>query len=364
MQVPMKMMPGRWWSTGPSWKFKLRKEISMALVEDTNVRGRLPVVVAIVLTALAATTASAQRMDEPGAGPPSQCSVFLLDRERYRTVDLPCPPSDVNSINNRGQITGTVVDSDGAFHGLIRDKRGRRARIDVPGAAGTAVFDINDHGEVVGVYSGTDPAASTAGDRRGFLRDKHGRFATIHIPASGYTQAFGVNNRGQVVGDYLDPDGMIHGYLWDKGRFTTIDGPDGAGATLTNINDKGEIIGVYADPSDPGSIDGFLLSEGVYTTFDAPDAPNTLPFGINNRGQIVGSTSADPLTDIHGFVLHEGANGPFIPIDFPGAPQTFAGGINDRGQIVGIYENPDVTPDPQETPMQMPMMMRRMVPGL
>jgi hypothetical protein len=331
----------------------------MALAEDTNLRHRLclRVVVAVVLTALAATTSSAQSMDKPGAGTPSQCSAFLLDRERYTTVDLPCPPSDTNSINNRGQITSTVVDSDGGFYGLIRDKRGRRARIDVPGAAGTAVFDINDRGEVVGVYSDTDPAASTADDRRGFFHDRQGRFSRLRVPGSAYTQAFGVNNRGQVVGDHLDRDGMIHGYLWDKGRFTTIDGPDGAGATLTNINDKSEIIGVYADPSDPGTIDGFLLSKGVYTTFDAPYAPNTLPFGINNRGQIVGSTSAGPLTDIHGFLLHEGAKGPFTQIDFPGAPQTFAGGINDRGQIVGIYETPSATAGRRRSPMQMPMMM-------
>jgi probable HAF family extracellular repeat protein len=312
-------------------------------------------IAAVVFSALAATTVGAQTMDEPGAGTPSQCSVFLLERERYTTVDLPCPPSDVNSINNRGQITTTVVDSDGGFHGLIRDKRGRRARIDVPGAAGTAIFDINDRGEVVGVYSDTDPAASTAADRGGFLRDQRGRFTILSVPGSVNTQAFGVNNRGQVVGDYTDADGMIHGYLWEKGPFTTIDGPDDAGATLTNINDKGEIIGVYADPSDPGTLDGFLLSKGVYTTFDAPYAPNTLPFGISNRGQIVGSTSAGPLTDIHGFLLHKGANGPFTRIDFAGAPQTFAGGINDRGQIVGIYENGDATPDGQQSPMRMPM---------
>jgi hypothetical protein len=177
------------------------------------------------------------------------------------------------------------------------------------------------------------------------------------------TQAFGINNRGQIVGDYQEAGGRIYGYRWDKGRFTTIDGPDGTGATATDINDRGEIIGVYADPGDPGTIDGFLLSKGGDTTFDAPDAPNTLPYGINNRGQIVGSTSAGALTDVHGFLLHEGAKGPFTRIDFPGAPQTFASGINDHGQIVGIYENPDAAPDAQPSPMQVPTMMERTMPG-
>jgi probable HAF family extracellular repeat protein len=96
------------------------------------------------------------------------------------------------------------------------DTRGRRTRIDVPGAAGTAVFGINDRGEIAGVYSDTDPNAPSAEDRRGFLRDRRGRFTMIHVPGSVNTQAFGVNNRGQVVGDYTDADGMILAFLWDK----------------------------------------------------------------------------------------------------------------------------------------------------
>jgi probable HAF family extracellular repeat protein len=254
----------------------------MALVEDTNLRGRarLPVVVAVVLTALAATTASARRMDQPGAGTPSQCSEFMLDRGRYTTVDLPCQTNDIkSSINNRGQITGVVLDSDGGFHGLIRDQRDRRTRIDVPGAAGTAVFGLNDRGEVVGVYSDTDPQAPSADDRQGFLRDARGRFTRLRVPGSVNTQAFGINNRGQVVGEYLDCAGTFHGFLWEKGRFTTIDGPDGAVANALNINDKGEVVGAYIDPTAPGTIDldGFLLSKGVYRTFDAPTSRSRSP---------------------------------------------------------------------------------------
>jgi hypothetical protein len=46
-----------------------------------------------------------------------------------------------------------------------------------------------------------------------------------------------------------------------------------------------------------------------------------------------------------------------IAFDAPDAAFTFPFGINNRGQIVGAYENPDATPDGEQSPMQMPMMM-------
>jgi hypothetical protein len=59
-------------------------------------------------------------------------------------------------------------------------------------------------------------------------------------------------------------------------------------------------------------------------------------------------------------VLAEGVKGPFTRINFPGrAPRTLVLGINDRGQNVGLYENPNTTPDRQQSSMRMP----GMVPG-
>jgi uncharacterized membrane protein len=148
------------------------------------------------------------------------------------------------------------------------------------------------------------------------------------------------------------------GFLWDKGRFTTIDVPDAGGTTATDINNRGQIVGEYGEDPDnaPTALHGFLLSGGDFTTFDAPGVLFTEPGGINDRGQIVGSAASDP-TEIHGFLLDEGVEGDFTPVDFPGAPNTAAFDINNRGQIVGVYENPDATPDDQQSPMRMPMMM-------
>jgi uncharacterized membrane protein len=157
------------------------------------------------------------------------------------------------------------------------------------------------------------------------------------------------------VGDYIKADGTTHGYLWSNGRFTTIDGPDRTGATLTEINDRSQILGVYS--TQPETLSGFLFHRGRYTTIDHPDAPYTIPLGVNSRGRIVGSTF-DALegatTEAHGFLLRDGADGPFTAIDIPGAIiGTNATGINDHDQIVGRYGNPDAATD-QSAPDMMP----------
>jgi hypothetical protein len=71
----------------------------------------------------------------------------------------------------------------------------------------------------------------------------------------------------------------------------------------------------------------------------------TFPFGINDRGQIIGFTVRSlPLgtaSDAHGFVLSEGAGGPFTAVDVPGATHgTAAFHVNNAGVVVGVYANP------------------------
>jgi hypothetical protein len=96
-----------------------------------------------------------------------------------------------------------------------------------------------------------------------------------------------------------------------------------------------------------GAVQGVLLDRGRAVTIAAPGVPLTIPAGINNRGRIVGATTAGPGQPAHGFLLRDGAGGPFTAIDVPGAPTTSATGINDAGVIVGPYENPNAAPGPQ-----------------
>src|SRR5712692_3760652 len=93
--------------------------------------------------------------------------------------------------------------------------------IDVPGATFTVALDVNDEGEIVGRYTGTD------GRNHGFLRRSTGEINTIDFPGAVLTVAQGINLRGEVVGFYRSTkEGRTRGFLRRKdGAFTTIDHP-------------------------------------------------------------------------------------------------------------------------------------------
>jgi hypothetical protein len=96
-----------------------------------------------------------------------------------------------------------------------------------------------------------------------------------------------------------------------------------------------------AAPRSPCSCSGRAASPG--STRPAPSATTTSS-KINNRGQIVGATCTSPCQQTHGFLLRDGASGPFTPIDVPGGAGHRATGINDAGTIVGNYTNPMARP--------------------
>ena len=103
---------------------------------------------------------------------------FLLDGDGYRDIEVPGASSTVaNAINNRGEIAGAYVDSEGTWHGLLRDHSGRDVSIDHPDEAGlsTTLYSMNDRGQSTGAYQRTaeqpdavrrqlsTPAAATGG---------------------------------------------------------------------------------------------------------------------------------------------------------------------------------------------------------
>ncbi|MFI5897052.1 hypothetical protein ACIA5D_43865 [Actinoplanes sp. NPDC051513] len=328
--------------------------------------------IGFAVASVGASSAATARPDQPGLRPVAasiddvrqQSPVFVYVRGRYTAFDVPFGQSggDGAAINNPGQVAGGYRDpATDCLRGFLRTRNGAFARIDAPAANGgsTQPMRINDRGVIVGSYR-ADPSCQDAVPARGFVRDQHGRYTTIHIAGAVRTQATGVNNRGQVVGDYLNPDGSVHGYRFDRGRVTTIDGPAGAGqVSVLDINDRGQMVGVYADAA--GAPHGFLLTGGIYTTIDMPGVTYTFPFAINDRGQIAGfTTDALPVptaTDVHGFVLGDGAGGPVTRIDVPGAViGTVALDINDAGTVAGMYGNPNAAPSAPDAGLAMPGM--------
>lgn len=150
-------------------------------------------------------------------------------------------------LTNRGEIVGYYA-AGGTVHGFMRDRRGRFATIDRPGAKATAVTGINERGQLVGASSAAGPAELFTAPE-GFLLTK-GVYTGVKVPGALATSANVINNRGQIAGAYLDGGGKIHGFRRDgPGRFITVDHPDAKVSTVVQgLNDVGQLSGLYDRP--------------------------------------------------------------------------------------------------------------------
>jgi hypothetical protein len=134
-------------------------------------------------------------------GDVSPAQGFLLDKGVFTTIIAQgASYTGPSGINNRGQIVGVVVDTEGRKHGLLLDEGVFTIiDVDVPDAAGTQLLRINDRRQMVGAYGDADGAT------HGFLREKDGDFTTIDLPGASATLPFGINDRGRIVGIGLLP---------------------------------------------------------------------------------------------------------------------------------------------------------------
>jgi probable HAF family extracellular repeat protein len=116
------------------------------------------------------------------------------------------------SMNNGASSDGRVI------VGLYTDMDTMRGRgyvlrggsdfvpFDVPGSSGTAAWDVNDSGAIVGVYR------DAANIQHGFVWS--GPLSeSIDVPGARSTRAFGINARGTVVGSYNDASNKVRGFI-------------------------------------------------------------------------------------------------------------------------------------------------------
>jgi len=207
----------------------------------------------------------------PGADgnlPPGSMHGFVKDwRGEVTSFDVP-GARDVlaKGINNRGQVVGEYVDAAavpgpggllpaGSVHGFIRRPNGRIAAFDVPFPYLHDIGDVNDRGQIVGYYDDPDRPYSLGG---GFLRERDGRITKLDVPGALSTNPRCVNNRGQVFGSYVDagarpnpdgtiPQGVIHGFVYERGDYRGFDPTGSVYTETTGCNDRGQITGGYQD---------------------------------------------------------------------------------------------------------------------
>lgn len=166
------------------------------------------------------------------------------------TLDLPFAYLHaVRDINDHGQIAGYYFDPGKPYNfggGFLGEPDGQVIPVDVPGAGGfTFPFSINDRGQVAGWYAeqGTtlNPDGSIPPSKvHGFVWD-HGKVTRIDVPGAAGTFAYGINNSGQIAGSYQDASGE-HGFLLTGGTATTLNAPGRTYTDAVGINDRGEVL--------------------------------------------------------------------------------------------------------------------------
>ena len=98
--------------------------------------------------------------------------------------------------NDQGDVVGEYADSAGEIHGFIRyGNNGWIETIDVPAAMGSETRAFGNHfrGTIVGRYTAADDT------RHGFILD-HGMFTTLDVPGAANTQLYSINDPGDVAG--------------------------------------------------------------------------------------------------------------------------------------------------------------------
>ena len=203
---------------------------------------------------------------------------------------------------------------------------------DYPGAGNSTLPQkINERGDVVGVF------VDSNGVTRAFVRFSDGSFSDPIVDPNdtvGFTEGRGINNSGIVCGDYASSDGTNHGFFLSGGTFTEYDVPGAVSNTVLSINDAGDFTGSLSYGS--GIFQGYVSVGGTITPFSVPGAPLTLAYAINNSNQLVVGYYIDSSGIVHGYFRD--ANGALhFPIDPSGSTATILFGDNNRNWVVGRY---------------------------
>jgi uncharacterized membrane protein len=237
-------------------------------------------------------------------------------------------------INDAGEIVGRIDDNfhvrgfhrfpDGSFMPPIIEPKGA-------GKGFTNVTGINNSDLLCG--------SSGAVTDHGFFMDRNG-FTSYEIPDAAWTQLYDLNNGGDFCGAFSYSYTALHfeafvsiGAVVDK-----IPLPDATTAFAYGINNSGEVAGWYIDSAFIAH-SFFRDATGAITApIDYPGAISTLARGLNDQGLIVGSF-VDASGVMRGFVLR--LPDQFIVLEKKGAAFTALSDINNNNLMCGRFEDAD-----------------------
>jgi hypothetical protein len=246
----------------------------------------------------------------------------------FTSIDYPGSGfSFANDVNENGDIVGVYRMPNGSG-GLLAPRGyllsgGTFTSISCAGASRTRAFGINDAGDIVGDMV-------VAGVNYGFLRPAgnstcspiqytDGSFTTS------YTDAWDINNAGDITGEFNLPDGTTRSYVWNNGSFIRTLEADFPNTVVTwthGINDNGELVGCYW-LSDNSMHSLRVLADGTYGSEDYPGSMMSMHYRLSTSSVAVGwYTDVANLT--HAYLTKKGE---YESFDFPDATRTEARGI-------------------------------------
>jgi hypothetical protein len=203
---------------------------------------------------------------------------------------------------------------------------------DYPGTGNSTLPQkINERGDIVGEFVDSNGVTS------GFVRFKNGSFSAPIVDPNdtvGFTQGRGINDSGTVCGDYATSDGNDHGFFLSGGTFTEYDVPGALSTDVLGINNPGNFSGDISN--DDLTIQAYISVGGTITSFSVPGAVATLAYQLNNSNKLVVGYYVDASGILHGY--YRDVNGALhFPIDPSGSVGTVLFGDNDRNWVVGRY---------------------------
>ena len=223
---------------------------------------------------------------------------------------------------------------------------------------------INNHGDVVGTYAGTD------GFQHGFKMSRPEEceaedgqtctpvFTSIDVPGATQTTginfefgpglgsaAIGINNEGMITGMYATTGLYSNAFFRSGGHYKPLDSPlashlPGDGTKCFAINDDGAAACDYLIQSSSTALQfthGFLYDDGKMTPIFVPGSEaggfGTQVIGLNNSKKVVG-TFTTPMRLLAGLVWYRGD---YFTLNYPASLFTELHSINNRGEITGAY---------------------------
>ena len=240
--------------------------------------------------------------------------------------------SEAWSINNSGQIVGSLIGPHGKYYPFLWENN---AMVQLPGGEGYAL-SINDQSQAVGHSDSTN---------NGPCMWESGGISAINTFGFEGGTAYGINDSGQVVGRAYAGAGSEHAFLWEDGIVTDLgtlpDYNDYSEATA--INNLGQVVGYSVREEDfpifpfwRSYQHAFLWEGGAFTDLGTLGGDNSEARCINDNGRVVGW--ADTETSPRAFVYSDGVMArldSLLPEDSDWDYLLWAEGISNKGQIVG-----------------------------